>query len=346
MPVNNYALRGMGIYTRRLAFACTIFMASTAIFAGEALAFGPLELLKDLYRLPAHEVRLYMDNDLNFSDKYYTAGSKAEFRSFGPAYSYGHGEKTGSALRREIVGITLTQEVYTPENFAPSNIIYGDRPFAGWAYLGFFTEELRADDDSSQKFGVELGCLGSCSRADLAQEDWHFFAGWPYPQGWKNQIDQEFGLVLQYDKRFPKLIDHRFSPGNGVVFDLAPKFHLEAGNIFDRASVGLQMRFGKADAYFNAPAAAHNPTEFYLLLTADGMGVGYNATLQGGMSNKNSPYTVEPSRFVFNGELAAVLNVKEYSAYVGVGMVGLEMLNQPLKLVDHFFWRFQLAYRF
>jgi len=333
-------------YPRDLV-ACLTILASVASCASEARADGTGGFLGRLLYAPAYEARLIIDNDLNFSDKYYTAGGRLELRAFGPVHLaqdgktlHGKGGDGGPALVREDVGLATGLEIYTPKDLAASAIVYGDRPYAGWLYVSLFDEKSSSEDDSLQRIALDLGCLGACSGADQIQESWHTYTHYQHPYGWKNQISEEVGLVFHYDRRFPKIASGRLT--KELDYDLAPMANLEAGNIFDRIRLGLHARFGKAGPYFNV----ENPQNLYLLARLGGVLVGYNATLQGGMFNRESPYTVGPKRVVFDGEVAVVLDRGPFSAYVGVNMTGAEMDFQPDVLVDHFFYRFQLALRF
>jgi lipid A 3-O-deacylase len=335
------------IFTACGGLACLAIFASVASCASEARADDNGGFLGRLLHAPAYETRLIIDNDLNFSDKYYTAGGRLELRAFGPVRwaqdgktSPGKGGDGGRALVREDVGLATGLEIYTPDNLAASAIVYGDRPYAGWLYAGLFTEKSRSDDDSLERIELDLGCVGACSGAYLAQQTWHSFIHYHYPNGWKNQIIDEVGLVLHYDRRFPKIASGRLT--RELDYDVAPVANLEAGNIFDRVGLGLHARFGKIGPYFNV----EDPHNLYLLARLGGVFVGYNATLQGGMFNRESPYTVGPKRVVFDGEIAAVMDRGPFSAYVGVNMTGAEMDFEPDRLVDHLFYRFQLAYRF
>ncbi|MBI3581804.1 MAG: lipid A deacylase LpxR family protein [Nitrospinae bacterium] len=334
-------------FSPRRVLACLAVLASLAACASEARADGLGGFFGRLLHAPEYEARVIVDNDLNFSDKYYTAGNRLELRAFGSAHSAqggkpfpGKGGDGGPALVREDVGLATGLEVYTPSDLAASAIVYGDRPYAGWLYVGLFAEKSRSDDDTLERIELDLGCLGACSGADRIHETWHSFTHYIHPEGWKNQISDEVGLVFHYDRRFPKLASGR--PTAGLDFDLAPVAGLEAGNIFDRLRLGLNARFGKIGPYFNV----ENARNLYLLARLGGVLVGYNATLQGGIFNRESPYTTGLKRFVFDGEVAGVLDRGPLSAYVGVNMTGSEMDFQPDRLVDHFFYRFQLAFRF
>jgi len=50
------------------------------------------------------------------------------------------------------------------------------------------------------KLELEVGIVGPYSGAEKVQEFWHSAFGLQVPQGWDNQLDNELGIVLYYER--------------------------------------------------------------------------------------------------------------------------------------------------
>jgi hypothetical protein len=73
------------------------------------------------------------------------------------------------------------------------------------------------------------------------QNDFHQFIGVPQAKGWSSQLQQEFGVVLSYERlwRLPLVGDNRF----GV--DIVPQLGASVGNIFTYGETGVLLRIGR-----------------------------------------------------------------------------------------------------
>jgi lipid A 3-O-deacylase len=228
-----------------------------------------------------------IDNDsllLNKRDGFYTSGARVtrEYWLQDAAQAKGYGWRIG-------------QELYTASdiNLPTEQISPRDHPYAGWLYAGAFKESYRSDG-SRYRFGFDIGCIGPCAGGEWTQMHLHRIIRQPLPQGWGDQVRNEWGVVLYGD-----VMPVRWNLGSS--FDLAPNFHGRFGNIFTDAGVGLTLRAGELQLM------PHQPTlHGYLRLDADA--IGYNATLQGGYFSKDSPHTVKPKRFAGEAEAGLVWN--------------------------------------
>lgn len=136
--------------------------------------------------------------------------------------------------------LSIGQNIYTPENTATAQLLPGDRPYAGWLYLGF---GLVANQGSTRydKLQLEVGMVGPCSLAEDVQTFWHSLFGLSVPKGWDNQLDNEPGAVLYYEQA------RRFDRQDvvlGLEFDVIPHFGGSLGNVFTYAAAGFTVRLG------------------------------------------------------------------------------------------------------
>jgi len=147
------------------------------------------------------------------------------------------------------VGIHLGQSIYTPEDLSKSNLIEDDRPYAGWLYIGV-TLNAEADQeiltmpfDTLDKLELDLGMVGPASLAEQTQRFVHKYSDSPDPKGWDNQLDNEPGVVLMFERNW-RSPAHDFG-GLPVEADFIPTAGVSLGNVNTSASVGSILRFGQ-----------------------------------------------------------------------------------------------------
>jgi hypothetical protein len=236
---------------------------------------------------------------LAHTDRHYTHGIK---------FSYMDGYETttnsccfldkalgwGTRPEASSVGVVVGQNMYTPTDILDPAPIPTDRPYAGWLYAGpvYQREGKRAPNlfvlDS---FEADLGMVGPDSLAGATQKQFHrmFFPD-DIPQGWRNQIRNEPGVVLKYQRTW------RWSPtaGAGRYVDLLPRAGGDLGNVFTFGTVGITGRlglnlppdFGEATVDSAGSASSGFAREskwasFYIFGGVDGRVVGQNITLDG-----------------------------------------------------------------
>jgi lipid A 3-O-deacylase len=136
--------------------------------------------------------------------------------------------------------IFLGQSIFTPKNLAIRPPDPHDRPYAGWLYAG---ASLMQETSSRMLENAELdfGIVGPGALGKQVQNDFHQFIGVPQAKGWSSQLQQEFGIVLSYERlwRLPLVGDNRF----GV--DIVPQLGASVGNIFTYGETGMLLRIGR-----------------------------------------------------------------------------------------------------
>ena len=131
------------------------------------------------------------------------------------------------------------QNIYTPNNTETTTLTRGDRPYAGWLYLGVGLVLKNADFRHS--FGLNVGVVGPWSLAEETQRLVHETRGFAVPQGWDNQLHNEVGVVAVYELswRWPHH-EHRV----GLGWDFIPHTGFALGNVYDYANLGGEFRVG------------------------------------------------------------------------------------------------------
>lgn len=190
------------------------------------------------------------ENDVfNGSDKYYTSGLQLNFST-----TLKSGEDSSGRIKfldqdwlpfygrpdaRRVNTYVFGQQIYTPANLNLTAPQPNDRPYAGWLYGGAFFS--RATEDTLTSFGISLGVVGPASGAKAVQEGIHsILPKSDSPKGWSNQLKNEPGIILAYQKTW------RIGAGQSGSFgwDVLPNAGAAVGNVYVQASGGAMMRFG------------------------------------------------------------------------------------------------------
>lgn len=136
--------------------------------------------------------------------------------------------------------LAFGQNMYTPEDYSVRAPQPNDRPYAGWLYT---SAGVTSDTGTTlDHFRITLGVVGPMSGAEQVQETFHDFIGSDHPQGWQNQLDNEPGLILSYQRKWRNWWALN---NNGFGLDLTPSAGAQLGNVRTAASVGGVVRIGE-----------------------------------------------------------------------------------------------------
>lgn len=149
----------------------------------------------------------------------------------------------GKLLSREgfqrNIGISFGQNMYTPEDIETRELIKDDRPYAGLTYLGFALH--RKNETTLDTIELNLGIVGPDSLAEDGQKLVHEITGSSIPDGWDNQLKNEFGFTLTLQRSL-RLVSEEAAIGWG--WDLIPHAGITAGTFAVYANTGAEFRFG------------------------------------------------------------------------------------------------------
>jgi lipid A 3-O-deacylase len=197
---------------------------------------------------------IYFENDVfSGTDSHYTNGVKFSWLSA----DLGAWGQTGWRQRfvellpfvnrpggQKGFGVAFGQNIYTPRNIetpAPDPL---DRPYAGWSYFEMaFVSKTPAISDT---VAIQAGIVGPHSAADDTQRIVHRWIDSPRPLGWGEQLRDELGVNLVYERRW-RLYARALVQTVGI--DLVPHAGVSLGNVQTYANAGGTVRFG-----FNLPS--------------------------------------------------------------------------------------------
>lgn len=155
-------------------------------------------------------------------------------------------------------GVSIGQDMYTPMDRSRADVILDDRPYAGWLYgaaaLHTITDHSKT---SSSKTGVkelesvelQVGVVGPWALAEEAQDLIHEIRLIDTFEGWDNQINNEPGVMLLYERKW-RLASPEIVVGpsglalDGLEIDFIPGVGGSIGNVVTEARAGGAVRFG------------------------------------------------------------------------------------------------------
>ncbi|MEO5642724.1 MAG: lipid A deacylase LpxR family protein [Bacteroidia bacterium] len=218
------------------------------------------------------------------TDYYYTGGSFIEFNL--PALRKNPVSKILLKLeqgRDESFGISINNLGFTPTSIKSDTLLSADRPFCGTLFLGLNRVSCNKNKQLRLSCELDLGVIGPLAFGYETQKFIHSHTNNPIPHGWQFQIAND--LYLNYSLRLEKglLIKN--------IFEMIAYGNVNAGTIYDNAALGLKIRTGRMDPYFNA-ASYSKRLQFYLYAGAEAKVTGRDATLQGGLFNHASTYVI------------------------------------------------------
>jgi hypothetical protein len=251
---------------------------------------------------------VYFENDLFAgTDRYYTNGAKLSWSS--PDLSEYRDSPYASpflplfdllpyineaAYQKNLV-FAIGQSIYTPDNTESYDLSRNDRPYAGWLYVG--VGAVWKNERVRNSLILDVGLVGSYSYAQETQRYIHDARGFDHPNGWDNQLHNELGVMLAYERtwRFPHIVRR-----SGFEWELLPHAGAVVGNVKTHVNFGGELRFGLnlPDDYGTGvigPASTTStpldgamgasrswfPLGTYFFARADGRAVGRNVFVDG-----------------------------------------------------------------
>jgi hypothetical protein len=259
---------------------------------------------------------LYADHN---KDRHYTNGIQFGWMSGQDtewASAVGHWLPLLGSADHYRIGFALDHNLYTPEDKNSTAPIPTDRPYAAWLYSAFKLEAESANQLDNVE--LDLGVVGPWAKGRQVQNDWHSMIGARPAEGWSNQIKDEVGVNLEYDRLWRIALTE---PTSDLQFDVVPNATASVGNIFTYAGGGGIIRFGQElQADFGPPriqpalpgSASFHPVDsfgWYLFAGAEGRAVARNIFLDG--NTFTSSQHVEKKPFVGDFQAGATLLFKQ-----------------------------------
>ncbi|WP_159472732.1 lipid A deacylase LpxR family protein [Dyadobacter sp. 3J3] len=252
--------------------------------------------------------RIHYDNDFyGKTDYYYTQGYNLEFVN--PGLKKNPLSHTLLRLKnsRTKYGISFEHYGFTPTSIKSNEILRNDRPFAGVIMLKSFAVSVDTLHKSRLSSTLSTGMLGPAAFAGKMQKKIHSWTGDQEPMGWQYQIRNE--VVVNYELSYEKEI---FNVPN--IVSLNTNSGIRLGTLSDKIQGGATLTIGRFDSPFQSrEKRIKNNYQLYFYTQPLVSLVGYDATMQGGIINRSSPYTLtsgQINRFTFQNSYGVILSLR------------------------------------
>lgn len=263
------------------------------------------------------------------TDRHYTTGMRASWVSDkatdSPLWAKNLLDKIYplADLRAGRVGLSLGQNIYTPEDIHTRALVVDDRPYAGWLYGGIsaYAETTRStsgrDMDVLDTVELNFGVVGPMALGEQVQNNFHDLINVRRANGWDNQLENEPAILFIAERRWrPEPVS-----AGGVEADIIPHVGLGLGNVMTLANAGATFRIGQdlhvdygpphVRPTLSGMAAVEAGTDFawYLFAGVEGRFVAHNMFLDG--NTFASSHSIDKKPFVADLQLGAAIVVHD-----------------------------------
>lgn len=184
---------------------------------------------------------------------------------------------------------SIGQNLFSPRDISAMEQDPNDRPWAAFLYgsMGMVTLE----DTHVDEVELTLGVVGPLALGEELQKTIHDVMGSLDPQGWHNQLKNEPGLMVSWQRRWPEplLIDAR-----DTFLTLSPHAGFTVGNIYTYANAGVVLKLSSEHSRWDDKPLQVRPAmpgtgffvpskklEWEIFAGADGRAVAHNIFLDG-----------------------------------------------------------------
>ncbi len=206
-------------------------------------------------------VNVQMENDLWGSgrDSHYTHGTRFSYLSAERLTDF-EGllkSKVLDALPEFLrpdtnrISFVLGQNIFTPDDITKFDLIENDRPYAGWLYtgVGFVAEKKTGGRPFLDSLEINIGVVGPAAFGEETQTHVHRLIDSPLPEGWNNQLENEPGLVIFYERKWPLRPEFSLNPvpsfsWTNIELDFTPSTGFALGNVYTYFAAGTTLRIG------------------------------------------------------------------------------------------------------
>lgn len=261
--------------------------------------------------------RLQYDNDFfTAKDEYYTQGINLEWVH--PAFKKNPLNKIFIQPRNSEMtyGLRSDHAGYTPSSISSDFILYGDRPFSANLSVNSFLISIDTLSRSRLSSGLTVGMIGSRAKGKEMQIAIHKWLDNIMPMGWQYQIAND--VILNYQINYEKQLWHYRH-----VFLVNSNSELKVGTHTNKIKTGINFMLGNLiNPYGSNFETQHTKKalRYYLYGQIQPGLTLYDATLQGGLFNKTSPYTISSTditRLTYQADFGLVVKIRtiylEYS---------------------------------
>ena len=257
--------------------------------------------------------RFHYDNDyFTKSDEYYTQGISFEWVH--PAIKR---FPLAKLLWKPFTsvpqyGVSFNLFGYTPTSIESDHILYGDRPFNANISLNTFL--VQADEIKHRQISTafSVGVMGPAALGYEIQYNIHKWLKNPLPHGWQYQVKND--IIINYRLHYEKQLA---AAGNNFLLNAVAEARL--GTLNTKIGTGFNFLAGRFNKRFTAADHKKRKAEYYFYSQGRVHIIGYDASMQGGLFNRKSPYVISAgdiTRLTFQADAGIIVNFRKlYLSY-------------------------------
>jgi lipid A 3-O-deacylase len=232
----------------------------------------------------------------------------------------------------------LEQDCFTPKSILLDTVNRTDRPFCGLLYLSRKLVSMNHLKKRRLTTEIDLGVIGPAAGCEQTQKTIHRFTNNDEPHGWQFQLKND--LLLNYSALLEQgLIVTKY-------FEAVVSAEAKAGTVYDQAGVGILIRTGKMNGYFQNIGLDRSSKKFQFFIKAGGKAsfVAYNGTMQGGLFTQSAHEVAaaQIQKLVYSYNAGAVMAYKRISLEYSQTFISPEITNG----LDHGWGRCALMWAF
>lgn len=249
-------------------------------------------------------IRFQYDNDFfTKTDEYYTQGIHVELVD--PSLKKNPLSNLLLSLKNsdKKYGLSIDHFGYTPTSIRSNEILFEDRPFCGNLSVKSFVIATDSKNQQRLSSAIVTGIMDPAAGGKEMQTTIHQWLNNTIPQGWQHQIKND--VIINYNINYEKkLLNHNNN------FLLNGTGDIKLGTHDNKISAGMNFMAGNFNNPYQPMKEKIKKVTYYLYGQAKAGFTAYDATLQGGIVNKNSPYTIaakDITRLTFQGDYGIVV---------------------------------------
>ncbi len=254
----------------------------------------------------SHTASVVVENDIYFSDRYYTNGIKFQYSESGNDWwatmpQFGLLRLLPWTSKTQCLqSAAFGQNMYVNSDINIPNPSPKDHPYSGFLYVGAAAHMV--SEDRADSFAINLGIVGPHSFAEQTQKIYHDIIGADNPLGWHTQLGDEPAAVLSYNHA-ERLLSFEPLPIEDFSCDFIGSGQINAGNALTDGRLKGLFRFGfnlpksfdasRIDYSMASEAVWANPDKpaakwhCYMFLAATARFVAYDIALDGNTYRKS-----------------------------------------------------------
>lgn len=248
-------------FTKGLILSCMILM-NPAVLCAQDFSMGEDERgaelqVREVYTVQAEPPAIEPPKNKNIKKSFVTLTLENDMFGSGSDQNYTNGLRIGwfdlkskppgwnDDLQRYLPFLktnettstfySLGQNMYTPEAVESSQQDPNDRPWAGFLYGSVGMASLIGEH--VDEYEVTLGIVGPWALGEKAQKEVHNLVDSTNPNGWDNQLKNEPGVMLSWQRRWPGYFEMPLDD-EGLSFGFTPHAGFTVGNVYTYANAG------------------------------------------------------------------------------------------------------------